>query len=299
MELRQQPTSVPSLSGARELSGRLPDLLVQARRIAATVILGQHGRRRAGPGETFWQFRPYSFGEPVKRIDWRRSARDPRSLMVREREWEAVQTAWLWSDLTASMLYSSGAAPAKAERALVLTLALADLLGRGGERIGVPGLMRPRPGRDVAEKAGEALIDAAASGAGEWPDAVEARGHDEMVVVSDFLRPTDALIDDLRRIAGRAVRLHLLQVLDEAEEEFPYDGRIEFRDPETGETWLTDRAGSLRDRYHERLRAHRAAIRAVCGRAGWTFSVHHTNRPASEALLVLVSALSGERGIAA
>jgi len=128
--------SQSSVESARALAARLPDLLVDARHIAASVLLGVHGRRRPGPGETFWQFRPYVFGESAKRIDWRRSARDHQHLYVREREWEAAQTIWLWADLSPSMLFCSQLSQVpKIERAIVLLLALADLLGRGGERL--------------------------------------------------------------------------------------------------------------------------------------------------------------------
>src|SRR5919112_1752687 len=129
---------------ARTLAARLPDLLVAARRIAANVMLGVHGRRHPGPGETFWQFRSYVSGEPARQIDWRRSARD-HHLYVREREWEAAQTVWLWADLSASMDFRSKLSNTpKVERAVVLMLALAEMLGRGGERVGLPGLIAPR-----------------------------------------------------------------------------------------------------------------------------------------------------------
>ncbi len=63
---------------AKGLAESLPDLLIEARRVAHTILAGWHGRRRAGPGETFWQFRPYVSGEPANGIDWRRSARSAR-----------------------------------------------------------------------------------------------------------------------------------------------------------------------------------------------------------------------------
>ena len=88
----------------------MPDLLVEARRVAATVLAGWHGRRVSGRGETFWQFRPFVTGEPAAAIDWRRSARDDH-LYVREKEWEASHTVWLWADLSASMDFRSRLAP--------------------------------------------------------------------------------------------------------------------------------------------------------------------------------------------
>src|SRR4051794_38544970 len=87
--------------GALDLARRLPALVVAAKDVAATVMYGVHGRRRAGVGETFWQFRPFVMGESTGRIDWRRSARDDR-VYVREREWEAAHTVWVWIDRSPS-----------------------------------------------------------------------------------------------------------------------------------------------------------------------------------------------------
>ena len=61
----------------------MPRLILEARRIAATVIHGLHGRKRAGPGENFWQYRRFLSGEPARRVDWRRSARDEHPLRAR------------------------------------------------------------------------------------------------------------------------------------------------------------------------------------------------------------------------
>ena len=91
---------------ARALAETMPRLILEARRIAATVIHGLHGRKRAGPGENFWQYRRFLSGEPARRVDWRRSARDEH-LYVREQEWEAAHTVWLWPDRSPSMLFRS------------------------------------------------------------------------------------------------------------------------------------------------------------------------------------------------
>src|SRR5271170_2684565 len=108
---------------AQNLAALLPPLLLEAERVAAAVHQGTHGRRRAGPGESFWQFRRYAPGDSAQRIDWRQSARTDK-LFIREREWEAAQTAYLWADSSGSMRYSSRKdLPAKAERAQLLMLA--------------------------------------------------------------------------------------------------------------------------------------------------------------------------------
>ena len=79
-------------------------------RIAATVILGVHGRKRAGPGESFWQYRPYSFGDSTQRIDWHNSARSDR-VFIRENEWEAANTLWLWPSPSVSMDFPLASRP--------------------------------------------------------------------------------------------------------------------------------------------------------------------------------------------
>jgi uncharacterized protein (DUF58 family) len=277
---------------ARALAARLPDLLVQAQRIAANVMLGVHGRRHPGPGDTFWQFRPYVAGESARQIDWRRSARDEH-LYVREREWEASQTVWLWVDLSPSMEFHSRLSETtKLDRAVVLMLALAELLGRGGERVGMPGLSAPRVGRDAANRLAQVLAHAELIE--DWPQLDRIRRFSDVVVFSDFLVEPDNMRKRLRSLASRDTGMHLIQVFDPAEEALPYNGRLEFRDPESGVTWLTENAQGLRTRYLERLEEHRAAIRRFARRAGSSFSVHHTDRQAAEGLLFLQSRLSGD-----
>src|SRR5262244_4178409 len=137
---------------ARSLAQTMPRLILEARRIAATVIHGLHGRKRAGPGENFWQYRRFLSGEPARRVDWRRSARDDH-LYVREQEWEAAHTVWIWPDRSASMMFKSVLAQeTKLERTLVIAFALAEVLIEGGERVGIPGVMRPTASRNVIER---------------------------------------------------------------------------------------------------------------------------------------------------
>src|SRR6476661_98513 len=112
----------------RQLSATMPRLILEARRVAATVIHGLHGRRRAGSGENFWQYRRFVSGEPASRVDWRRSARDDH-LYVRELEWEAAHTVWVWPDRSPSMAFVSQlATDTKLERTLVVAFALAHVM---------------------------------------------------------------------------------------------------------------------------------------------------------------------------
>ena len=161
-ETRHAPAEIIAIRRAdgesRTLAASLPRLVLEARRIAANVIHGLHGRRRAGAGESFWQYRRFVSGEPSQNVDWRRSARDDH-LYVREQEWEAAHTVWLWPDRSPSMAFASKQArDSKLERALIVTFALAELLVAGGERVGIPGLMNPTASRSVIDKMAQAML---------------------------------------------------------------------------------------------------------------------------------------------
>jgi uncharacterized protein (DUF58 family) len=283
---------------AHALADRLPDLVLDAMRVSSTVAHGIHGRRRAGPGETFWQFRQLGALDAATSIDWRRSASSDH-LYVREREWEAAHTVWLWPDLSASMNFQSHlSTTTKRDRAVVLALAAAELLVAGGERVGLLGLTRPSAARRAATRLAEALAfrgdDAALTQS--LPPEVRLARFSGAILISDFLDPVETIAARLRAIAGADVSGHLVQVLDPAEETLPYDGRAEFVGMEDGAHWIADRVESLRERYQAKLAAHREALADVARRLGWTLLVHHTDRPAAEPLLALSMRLRGEAG---
>ena len=280
-----------ALVRARQRAVLLPDLLVEAQRIVSTVIAGWHGRRRRGIGENFWQFRPFVDGEQVSRIDWRRSARDDH-VYLRDREWEAAHTVWLWADPSPSMRYQSTQAPvSKESRALVLVLALAELLSRSGERIGYPGVIEPISARNAAERLAAALMNDRPEHRFAPDDRL--RRFSEIVIVSDCLDPLDDILAFVDKVGRRGIRGHLVMIADPAEETFPYSGRTEFRDPEGGGRLTAGRAETLRQEYTELYQARREILAVHCRRLGWSFIPHRTDRLASEALVALHTRLSG------
>jgi uncharacterized protein (DUF58 family) len=283
-----------ALARGRSQAALVPDLLVEARRVVNTVIAGWHGRRKRGIGENFWQFRPYVEGESVSRIDWRRSARDDHTY-IRDREWEAAHTVWLWADNSPSMLFkSAGASVSKESRALVLILALAELLSRSGERIAWPGLTDPFTSRNGAERVASHLMHAPDRTA--RPDLGHVRRFSEAVLIGDFLDTAEETQAWLQPLAERGARAHLVEVADPAEESFPYAGRTEFRDPESGERLTAGRAEALREDYVGLYRARREELTRWATRLGWSYTVNHTDRPASEALIRVHLALTADAG---
>ena len=283
-----------ALARARQRAALVPDLLVEARRVVNTVIAGWHGRRRRGIGENFWQFRPYVEGEAMARIDWRRSARDDHTY-VRDKEWEAAHTVWLWADPSPSMLFKSrGASVSKDSRAMVLILALAELLSRSGERIAWPGLTDPFTARNGAERLAARIAHAPELPA--RPDMLPLRRFSDIILAGDFLDPVEETQAWLDPLARRGVRAHLIEIADPAEETFPYSGRTEFRDPETGERLTAGRAETLTDDYRNLYSARRHELASWCRRLGWSYTVNHTDALASEALVKVHMALSTDAG---
>lgn len=285
--------------GALALAARLPRIILESRRVAASLSHGIHGRRRSGPGETFWQFRPFVAGESASRIDWRRSARDDR-LFVREREWESPHSVWLWFDRSASMGFRSDlAAASKMERAFVIGLALADTLVDGGERVGLLGLSAPTASRSVAETLAETLVAHADDLDEDLPAPVALARHDEAILIGDFLVSPDEVAARIEVLSSRGARGHLLLVVDPVEETFPFEGQAILHDLEVGMSLRIGDAAAWGRSYRDRLAAHREALTAAARRRGWTLTLHHTDRQASEAALrvltLVASSRSGDR----
>ena len=277
--------AIDLLSPSREQAALMPDLITQARHIAGSVINGWHGRRKRGTGDNFWQFRPYAQGDMLSRIDWRRSARDDHTYM-RDREWETAHTIWLWCDPSPSMLYQSRFSPvSKQHRALVLTLALAELFSRSGERIAYPEIMPPLLARNGAERLATALLQQKTASA--EPDLQSLQRFNELVLISDFLQPADVLSAKLDQIARRGIRAHLIPVADPAEADFPFAGRTEFRDPVSGTVLIAGQAQTYAEEYRRLYQAQREFLRETCTKFGWSFITSSTDKPAAQALTTL------------
>ena len=276
---------------AEALAAALPPLLVEARRVAATVSAGLHGRRRTGPGETFWQFRRHQPGDPASAVDWRRSARSDR-LYVRETEWAAAQAVWLWCDRSPSMAFRSDPGlPEKGERAALLILAAAALLVRGGERVALLEEGGEGPGGGQAALERLALGLEGSGGDDGLPPSSGLPRHARLVLAGDFLAPLDLVAERLDGLGRTGPAGHLVQVLDPAEETLPYAGRILFEGPEGEGDWLAGRAEDLRGPYRAALARHRDGLAALARDKGWTFAVHRTDHAPETALLALYQTL--------
>lgn len=282
----------PLQDEAEALAAALPPLMVQAERLASAVSLGVHGRRKAGMGESFWQFRRYRAEDPSIAIDWRQSAKS-QHLFVREREWEAAQSVWFWRDGSPGMRFKS-AAVTKIERANLLALSLASLLVRGGERVALLGEGNGPAASRVALRRMADVLTAPPADTALPPDAPVTRNA-QFVWLSDFLSPLEEIEGVLARLTRHAIGGYLVHIIDPAEEDFPYHGRTRFEASKGSMSETLGRAETIADAYRARFRAHAETIAEMARRLNWNYLAHRTDRSPQTALIALYSDMSGAR----
>ena len=277
---------------AEHLASTLPALQVAAQQIALTVAQGFHGRRRVGQGDAFWQFRRYHAGDLITKIDWRKSAKS-QHLFVRETEWAAAQSVWLWRDGSPSMRYrSSDRVSEKLERAELLTIALAALLVRGGERIALTGSgRRPATGQAALNRLAIQLLRPSTQKE-SLPPVEQLPRHAHIALFGDFLSPLPEIEATVRGFADQGVHGHLLQVLDPAEELLPFAGRVQFEGLEGEGKLLLSRVESIRADYVRKFEDHHQGLMAIARAVGWSYARTRTDSPPQTALLALYLQLS-------
>lgn len=279
---------------AEAAASRLPPLLARADNLANTVLLGDHGRRRAGLGDDFWQYRAVQSGDSYRMIDWRKSAKTDTQF-VRQKEWQIAQSVTMWIDNAASMEYTSHKKLAqKSDRARLLALAAAILMIRAGERVGLAGTtLPPKRGEGQIWRLSQALLENGDQDYGT-PEARAMIPNSRALFISDFMGDFEAVEYALYKAADRGVRGVVLQVLDPAEEAFPFSGRAIFESMKAQVSHETRKANELREQYMARLQDRKLALRKLARITGWQYECHRTDAPVQAALLWLYRAL--ERG---
>jgi uncharacterized protein (DUF58 family) len=258
---------------AAALAGDLGTLSTRARAASAAHI-GSAGRKRSGTGENFWQYRRHMAEDGAQRVDWRRSARE-ENLFVRETELETARTFLFWVDPSAGFNWSSDEKLiTKADRALVIAMALAGALSRSGERCGALGGGRSAvSGAKAPARVGEDLRNMTP----ETPFPSGPRDIAAVVIASDFYQPLDLWRARLTPLAAKCRDGALLQVADPVEEGYPFDGRVRFFRPGEQRERLIGRAQSIRDGYLERFAQRRQDMTDLAAELGWRFVAHVTS----------------------
>jgi uncharacterized protein (DUF58 family) len=280
-------TDLPLGAVSEALAQTLPALILDARRAAATLVLGGHGKRQAGSGEAFWQHREWSQGESLRHIDWRRSARSD-TLYVREREWQAQAHLQIWCDHRPGMMWRGDAnRPTKAQRGLVIGLALALAARAGGERVTICGSQAP-----FVDELGFAqhMVVVGQSSADLDQGSRLRGGH--IVLVSDGLESPEIWTARARLLAANRATITLVLIEDPAERDFPYEGRSLFQAGADGDAILIGRPQAARAAYRAAYARHRAAVGECMRASGGTVFEHATDADPKPLLTALAQHLS-------
>lgn len=263
---------------AESLARQLPGLNFKAEASEAAHI-GSAGRRRAGTGETFWQYRRFMQEDSPGRIHWRRSAKGTE-LYVRESELETARTVLFWADDAPGFRWKGkDDLRTKADEAILLMLTMAIQMSKDGERIGALGSGRtPSFGKRSVDR----LLDDLTRGTkGAFPPPPKASAT--MVVASDFYDPPAEWQARLAPLAGRCPEGILLAVSAPVEIAFPFEGRTKLSRPGTDNERILGRAETMREEYMRRFTAQREALSTLAARMGWALGTHVTGRPALSA----------------
>ena len=294
--MRKQSTLLET--SAEKLASTLPPLLIESERVASTVFQGVHGRRHAGQGDEFWQYRHYCPGDSPRNIDWRRTAKsdqlgDNSGIFIRQKEWESAQSLWIWTGGGPGMDWSSQwSNVTKRHRASVLSLALANLLIRGGEKVAlVGGNTAPSNSRKNLYTLTRQLENSDHA-TGELSSRHHLPQHSALVCFSDFLTPLAEQKKLFHFLAKQNLKVWLVQILDPAEMNLPYSGRVKFQQPFGDREILHSDVDSIRDSYLDRIRAHNNDLSVMVKKWGWQYLLHTTNHTPESTLLTLFQSIS-------
>ena len=275
---------------AQTLAAALPPLVVEALRLAQAASLGQHGRRRAGSGDHFWQFRDYQGQDSATMIDWKQSARSDK-LYVRERERLAPQTVYLWADRSGSMHYHSQNNPTKTERAHVLLLALAHLMLHGGEKIAwLTNPLTTAQGLPAFAKLTARLLPLTPTET-NLPPTLPRTPNATLILASDFMADTHLWQKQLNAYAALNLRGILLHIADPEEDSPTFKGHVRMEGCENEPTLLLPQAESLHTAYRQKWKDHKTELQTLARRLGWHYVPHPTNTPPHKTLLHLITLL--------
>ena len=275
---------------------RISNLELLARTVVDGFINGLHRTPHLGVSMDFAEHRVYMPGDDTRRIDWRLYARTDR-LYLKEFEADTVMNFSVLLDVSASMQYGSGPVT-KLDYARYLAACLAYFAHGQRDRVGLVTF-----DSDIVEllppstKHLPALLHALARARAERPGNLETplrklaehfRRRSLILLISDLYAEPDRIIDSVRQLRQRGNDIMVVQVLDPAELDFPFDEASQFQDVETGER-LPVIPDSLRERYQTMIRAHIQEIRTRLERQGVDYAMFNTSQPLDYALFDFLS----------
>lgn len=277
----------------------IESLELRVQRLVQGIYRGQHRSARRGYSAEFSEYRPYSPGDDLRHLDWRRLARTDRPFL-RQYEDESDWGCLVVIDLSGSMAY--GSLPhTKADYARTLAGTLGVFLHNQGDPVGLLRLARDSgdavpPGHSSKQLSRWwALLAADAAGQHSCFSSAFAtvpvllKRPGLVVVVSDFLSDPLTWAAPLRQLRAARHEVVFFEVLDPQELHFDFEGDTQFEDLESSRKLDLD-ASVARSAYLDRMTAHRQRVAGECEDQSVLLIPAHTHTPIEP---VLHQALSG------
>jgi uncharacterized protein (DUF58 family) len=269
-----------------EVLARISDLELVARIIVDGLVSGPHRSPFHGYSAEFSQYRHYRPGDDLKYVDWKLVARTDRVYTKQFRE-TTNMAASLVVDTSASMAFPES--PSKFRYAVCLAAALAHLISRQGDAVGLlaaeprEAFLLPKTGRSHLGRLLATLSTLQASSTWSPADAIRRAAErlarrGLLIVFSDFYDGEEAAFVELRRAARMGHDVALFQIVSRAELEFPYARDLEFADLETGQTMVVN-ADAARREYRGAIAAFVEDCRRRAGTNGIQYTLAITDMP--------------------
>lgn len=275
---------------------KIDNLDLLARTVVEGFINGLHRSPNLGASMDFAEHRAYMPGDDLRRIDWRLFGRSDR-YFVKEFEADTNTNLLLLLDVSASMGYGSGDIT-KLQYAKYLASCLGYFSSRQRDRIGlvtfadgiadyVPPAAKHLPivlqTIARANASGQSNIDAALRQVAE-----HARRRQIIVIISDLYDEPERVVRAVARLRNRGNDLIVLQVLDPAELDLPFDEAANFEDMETGEA-IPVVPGLLRDQYRTLVQEHTATLARLMREERIDYALFNTAQPLDHALFAYLA----------
>ncbi len=272
---------------------------LRARFIVEGFLNGLHASPYHGFSVEFSEHRRYSQGDDPKDIDWLVYAKTDR-YYIKKYQAETNITGYLLLDLSESMGYTYRQKLTKFDYSVCLAAALGYMMIHQQDPVGLmtfdDALRSSLPARSRRTQLGNILaVLSKAQPTGPTEIAHNLRRIAAMVkhrsllmLFSDLLTDPGPVVEALHMLRYAGHDLILFHVLDEAEVTFPFDGMVDLKDPETGESLVVDAAGMRAD-YQETLKELRQRFQRECRSMGVDYVPLDTSMPFDKALLEYLS----------
>jgi uncharacterized protein (DUF58 family) len=282
-----------------EVIRRVARLDLRARFIVEGFLAGLHASPFHGFSVEFSEHRRYAQGDDPKDIDWLVYAKTDR-YYVKKYQAETNISGYLLMDLSASMGYTHRQELTKFEYSVCLAAALSYLMIHQQDPVGLitfdQKLQSSLPPKSKRTQLGTILgVLSKARPTGETDVAGSLRRIAAMVrhrslfmLFSDLLCDQQPVLDALHLVRHAGHDVILFHVLDEAEVNFPFDGVIDFEDPESRQRLILDASG-IRSDYLETLQELRDTYRRECLTMGADYVPLDTSLPFDRALIEYLS----------